>query len=37
MSRSIVVEALVRVTVWGAQERARQVRDLLRRRAGRRG
>ncbi|NKY10377.1 glycosyltransferase [Cellulomonas hominis] len=31
MSRSIVVEALVRVTVWGAQERARQVRDLLRR------
>lgn len=31
MSRSIVVEALVRVTVWGAQERARQLRALLRR------
>lgn len=36
MSRSIVVEALVLVTVWGAQERARQVRDLVRRAAGRR-
>lgn len=32
MSRSIVVEALVRVTVWGAHERLRQVRGLLRRR-----
>jgi dolichol-phosphate mannosyltransferase len=29
MSRSIVVEALVRVTVWGAQERARQARAVL--------
>jgi dolichol-phosphate mannosyltransferase len=29
MSRDIVVEALVRVTVWGAQERLRQVRALL--------
>lgn len=33
MSRSIVVEALVKVTVWGAQERWRQLRSL----AGRRG
>jgi dolichol-phosphate mannosyltransferase len=32
MSRSIVVEALVRVTVWGAQERGRQLRALVRRR-----
>lgn len=31
MSRSIVVEALVRVTVWGAQERGRQLRALARR------
>lgn len=31
MSRSIVVEALVKVTVWGAQERLRQLRALVRR------
>lgn len=31
MSRSIVAEALVRVTVWGAQERWRQLRGLVRR------
>lgn len=31
MSRSIVVEALVKVTVWGAQERWRQLRGLVRR------
>lgn len=31
MSRGIVVEALVRVTVWGAHERLRQLRTLLRR------
>ena len=31
MSRGIVVEALVRVTVWGAHERLRQLRALLRR------
>lgn len=35
MSRGIVVEALVRVTVWGAHERLRQVRGLLRRVTGR--
>lgn len=29
MSQDIVVEALVRVTVWGAQERWRQLRSLL--------
>ena len=29
MSRDIVVEALWRVTVWGAQHRGRQVRELL--------
>lgn len=32
MSRSIVAEALVRVTVWGAHERMRQLAGLLRRR-----
>lgn len=31
MSRGIVVEALVRVTVWGAHERLRQLRALVRR------
>ena len=31
MSRSIVAEALVNVTVWGIQERARQLRGILRR------
>ncbi|HEY0118983.1 MAG TPA: polyprenol monophosphomannose synthase [Cellulomonas sp.] len=35
MSNAIVVEALVKVTVWGAQHRARQVRDGLRRLTGR--
>ncbi|HEY0186240.1 MAG TPA: polyprenol monophosphomannose synthase [Cellulomonas sp.] len=35
MSNDIVVEALVRVTVWGAQERARQIRSLLGRRGDR--
>ncbi|WP_448060741.1 polyprenol monophosphomannose synthase [Cellulomonas hominis] len=35
MSNAIVVEALVKVTVWGAQHRARQVRDGLRRFTGR--
>jgi dolichol-phosphate mannosyltransferase len=35
MSRSIVVEALVRVTVWGAQHRVAQVRSLARRLARR--
>lgn len=34
MSRAIVAEALVRVTVWGAQERARQLRGAVRRRRG---
>lgn len=31
MSRSIVAEALVNVTVWGIRERARQLRGILRR------
>jgi dolichol-phosphate mannosyltransferase len=36
MSQSIVVEALWRVTVWGAAHRARQVQDAISdRRAGR--
>ncbi|HEY0214877.1 MAG TPA: polyprenol monophosphomannose synthase [Cellulomonas sp.] len=32
MSKDIVVEALVRVTVWGAQQRLRQLRGLVTRR-----
>ena len=34
MSGSIVREALWRVTVWGAQERAAKARDAVRRRRG---
>lgn len=33
MSRAIIVEALISVTLWGARERARQVAGLVRRRS----